>query len=182
MTGGPRVGAEGAEARLRLPLAARLFSAALDLGVRLASIAVGAIVAALFLIVASQFVDRYVWPIWGGVPADEYVKVGIIWLTFLGFGIAVRSGVAIRVDMIDMVLSAATRRWLYGAFDIVILCVLAIVLWKGLRLYTIASGQLILGTDLTVAVPTFGLLLGLGLTFLAIVERVMLRFVFRTES
>jgi len=171
-------GGKGGVARPPLPAAARAFCATLDVGMRLAQFAVGSIVAALFLIVASQFADRYVHPIWGGVPADEYVKVGLIWLTFLGFAIAVRSGVAVRVDLIDTILSAATRRWLYGLFDALILCVLAVVLWKGLRLYTISTGQLILGTDMTVAVPTLGLLLGLGLTFLAIVERVVLRFVF----
>jgi TRAP-type C4-dicarboxylate transport system permease small subunit len=176
MTGSAFGRGGGAGAHPPLPAALRIFGAVLDLCVRLACIAVGAIVAALFFIVASQFVDRYVHPVWGGVPADEYVKVGLIWLTFLGFAIAVRSGVAVRVDLIDAVLAPATRRWLYGLFDLVILLVLASVLWKGLRLYTISSGQLILGTDMTVAVTTLGLLLGLGLTFLAIVERVVLRF------
>ena len=107
------------------------------------------------------------------------VRTGLIWLTFLGFAVAIRSGSAVRVDIIDNVLSAPARGWIYGCFDIVILGVLGVVVWKGMRLYGIASGQLILGTDMTVAVPVLGMVLGLGLTFLAVIERMFLRFVHR---
>lgn len=110
------------------------------------------------------------------MPADEYVKVGLIWLTFLGFGIAIRAGVAVRVDLVDHMLPPAWRRAIETFLDVALIAVLAIVLWKGARLYAISTGQLILGTDMTVAVPTLGMLLGLGLTALAVIERSLVRF------
>lgn len=151
------------------------FSRFLDAATAAAKAAVVLILAALVVVVASQFVDRYLTPIWGGVPADEYVKVGLIWLTFLGFGIAIRAGVAVRVDLVDHLLPPKLRHGIETLIDVVLLAVLAIVLWKGVRLYTISTGQLILGTDMTVAVPTLGMLLGLGLTALAVVERSLRR-------
>jgi TRAP-type transport system small permease protein len=177
MTGGaPAAAPATAASRARLPKALALLSAALDRIVWLAQWAIVLIVAGMVVVVASQFYDRYVSPLWGGIPAEEYVKVGIIWLTFLGFGVALRAGVSVRVDLIDSVLAVRVRRWLYAAFDVLLLFVLGVVLYKGVRLYDIATGQLILGTDMTVAVPTLGMLLGLVVTALAIVERVFLRF------
>lgn len=157
------------------PLA--VFGRVLDAATAAAKAAVVVILAALVVVVASQFVDRYVTPVWGGIPADEYVKVGLIWLTFLGFGIAIRAGVAVRVDLVDHLLPPRWRFAIETLIDLALVAVLAVVLWKGLRLYSISTGQLILGTDMTVAVPTLGMLLGLALTALAIVERSLRRFV-----
>lgn len=176
MTGASPAAGDPNAQRARLPGALRFYSRMLDFIVRAAAWAIILIVTALVVVVASQFVDRYIRPLWGGVPADEYVKVGLIWLTFLGFGVAIRAGVAVRVDLIDSVLAANVRRWLYGVFDIVLLFVLGVVLYKGVRLYEFATGQLILGTDMTVAVPTVGMLIGLVITVLAIAERLFLRF------
>jgi TRAP-type transport system small permease protein len=159
-----------------LPVPLRIYRTVLDVLTAVAKAIVGLLLLLLLALVASQFVDRYVHPLWGRVAPDEYVKVGLIWLTFLGFGIAVRAGVEIRVDLIDNLTAMKVRRWLYGAIDLALCLVLAVVLWKGVRLYEISTGQLILGTDLTVAFPTLGMLLGLALTMLSIVERLILRF------
>lgn len=154
----------------------RAYSRFVDAATAVAKAAIVLILAALVVVVASQFVDRYLTPIWGGVPADEYVKVGLIWLTFLGFGVAIRSGAAVRVDLIDHLLSRQGRQAVETIIDVALVAVLAIVLWKGARLYGISTGQLILGTDMTVAVPVLGMLLGLALTALAVIERSLLRF------
>jgi TRAP-type C4-dicarboxylate transport system permease small subunit len=172
MTGDPAAAASPPP----LPGPLRVFGRLLDAATAAAKAAVVVILAGLVVVVASQFVDRYVTPVWGGVPADEYVKVGLIWLTFLGFGIAIRAGVAVRVDLVDHLLPPKLRHGIETAIDVVLVGVLAIVLWKGARLYAISTGQLILGTDMTVAVPTLGMLLGLGLTALAVIERSLRRF------
>ena len=139
-----------------------------------------ALMVAMLAIVISQFVDRYVTPVWKGYPADEYVKVALIWLTFIGFGLAMRAGVAIRVDLVDHALPANVRRWLSVAFDLVLAAMLGVIIHKAVRLYEISSMQIILGTDMTVAVPVLGMTIGCLLMLLAVVSR-LLRNLFRIE-
>lgn len=141
----------------------------------IASALIVVLLAAMVLVVLSQFVDRYATPIWGGVPADEYVKVGLVWLTFVGFGLAMRAGVEVRVDVLDQHVPVRVRHLLYGAFDVVLLAMLGVVLWKSVQLYRVSTLQTILGTDLSVAVPVLGMLLGCGLMAFALLARVLRR-------
>ena len=54
----------------------------------------------LVVIVALQFIDRHF--IDTGIAApDQYARVALVWLTFIGFAIAVRAALNIRVDLID---------------------------------------------------------------------------------
>ncbi|MBL8379498.1 MAG: TRAP transporter small permease [Cyanobium sp.] len=140
-----------------------------------ASLIVVAVVLSLLGLVALQFLDRYVAHRWQGFPADEYIKVGIVWLCFVGFGLAVRGGLEIRVDYLDQHLPTGLRRWLFGAFDIVTLALISVILFKGMRLYEVSSLQMILGTDMTVAVPVLGMMLGCALLFLAVFARLLKR-------
>lgn len=142
---------------------------------RAAAFAVGALLVAMLLLVVSQFVDRYVHPIWRGFPADEYVKVALIWMTFLGFGLAVRAGVEIRVDFVDQRLPERARAWLNGFFDLLLLALLGVILWKSVRLYEVSTLQTILGTDMTVSVPVLGMALGCALMFVAVLARYLRR-------
>lgn len=140
-----------------------------------ASMIVITAVLGLLALVALQFLDRYIAHSWQGFPAEEYIKVGIVWLCFVGFGLAVRSGLEVRVDYLDQYLSVTICRWLFGAFDILTLALLAVVLYKGMRLYEISGLQMILGTEMTVAVPVLGMLLGSALVFLAVFARLLKR-------
>jgi TRAP-type C4-dicarboxylate transport system permease small subunit len=142
---------------------------------RAAAVVVVTLLVAMLVLVVSQIVDRYVHPIWHGLPADEYVKVALIWMTFLGFGLAMRAGVEVRVDVIDKHVPARVRGIVYGAFDLVMLAMLGVILWKSVQLYRISTLQTILGTDLTVAVPVLGMLLGCALMALALLARVLRR-------
>ena len=140
-----------------------------------ASVIVVAVLLALLGLVALQFLDRHVAHRWQGFPADEYIKVGIVWLCFIGFGLAVRGGLEVRVDYLDQHLAPALRRWLYGTFDIVTLLLISVILFKGLRLYEVSSLQMILGTEMTVSVPVLGMMLGCALVFLAVFARLLKR-------
>jgi len=133
------------------------------------------LLAGVVLVVLSQFVDRYFTPIWGGVPADEYVKVALIWLTFLGFGLAMRAGAEIRVDFLDQHVPAAVLRHIYAFFDLVMLAVLGVILWKSVQLYRVSTLQTILGTDMTVALPVLGMMLGCTLMAIALLARFLRR-------
>lgn len=142
---------------------------------RLARALVIVLVVAMLALVASQFVDRYIHPIWRGFPADEYVKVALVWLTFVGFGLAMRAGTEIRVDFVDRRLGARARLWLNGFFDLLLLALLGVILWKSIRLYEVSTLQMILGTEMTVAVPVLGMMIGCALMFLAVLARLLRR-------
>jgi TRAP-type C4-dicarboxylate transport system permease small subunit len=156
----------------RFMTALRALIAAVDWAARTAVVL---LVTAMLLLVASQFVDRYVHPIWRGFPADEYVKVALIWLTFIGFGLAMRAGTEIRVDFVDHRVAARARAWMYGFFDLLLLAMLGLVLWKSVRLYDVSTLQTILGTEMTVSVPVLGLMLGCALMLLAVLTRFLRR-------
>ena len=137
------------------------FGNALDLlGRRL----VGAMLLALLAIVTLQIIDRHVIDVPIAAP-DAYARILLIWLTFIGFALAVRAGLAIRVDLMDHWLSTRTRTAFELVFGLVKLGVLVLLIVKGWLLVQIGFDQSILGTDLTTAVPNAGLWLGALMMF-----------------
>ena len=52
---------------------------------------------------------------------------------------------------------------------------LGMIVWKSVQLARISQLQLILGTDMTLAVPVVGMLAGCALAFLAILARFLRR-------
>ena len=133
------------------------------------------LVGGLLIVVVSQVIDRHFIDLWRDSP-EEYVKIGLIWLTFVGFALAMRQGTEIRVDLADHFLSAKARAVLYGSFDVLLLVLIGIVIWKSWQVLVVSRDQVILGTDYSVAVPVYGMLFGLILMFFAVVVRLVRRF------
>ena len=142
---------------------------------RLAQAIVVAMMAAMLALVVFQFIDRHIAAVAGGFAADEYVKVALIWVCVVGYGLAMRAGTEIRVDIVDQHLPPRLRRVLFAAVDLLLLALLTVVLVKGWRLFEVAQMQTILGTDMTVAVPVAGMLAGCALMFLAVLLRLARR-------
>src|SRR5690242_12482553 len=85
-----------------------------------------ALMVALVVIVSLQFVDRHF--IDTGIAApDQYARVALVWLTFIGFAIAVRSMLNIRVDLIDSRLPPRARVSLEVLFDALMVLLLAVM-------------------------------------------------------
>jgi TRAP-type transport system small permease protein len=122
----------------------------------------------ILVIVTLQMVDRHIVdvPI---VAPDAYARILLIWLTFVGFALAARAGLAIRVDLMDHWLPDRVRRMLEIAFDLAKLAVLGLLVVKGWDLVEIGFYQSILGTDLTTAVPNAGLWVGSVILFVFVV-------------
>lgn len=135
---------------------------------------VAAVVAFLALIVASQFVDRYLVDIPISAP-DVYVRVGLAWLTFVGFAAAVRAGENIRIELIDHVLGSGGQRALAVVFDLMLLVVLVMLVIKGWTVFEVGQAQLLIGTPLTVAVPSAALVVGSALLILFVGIRLAAR-------
>ncbi|HZP93209.1 MAG TPA: TRAP transporter small permease subunit [Burkholderiales bacterium] len=152
----------------------RLFESGLGLAARAFDWLIAALVAALVVIVALQFVDRHF--VDTGVAApDQYARVALIWLTFIGFALALRAAVNIRVDLIDARLPPRVRNALSAAYDAVILALSLLLAVKGWKLIEIGRDQERLGTVLTEAVPAAALVLAC----LAIVAFLALRLALR---
>jgi TRAP-type C4-dicarboxylate transport system permease small subunit len=142
---------------------------------RLLIVAWGNIVAltvlGLLIIVSSQTLDRFV-TLWMDSP-EEYVKIGLIWLCFLGFALALKDGTEIRVDLADRFLPATARRWIYAAFDVALLALIGVVVIKSWTVFLISGNQLITGTDLTAAWPAGAMLIAFVLMFFVIARRLL---------
>ena len=135
---------------------------------------VAALVVALVAIVASQLVDRHFIDIPIQAP-DQYARIGLVWLTFLGFALAVRGNVAVRVDIIDHWLPPPVRRWVGIASDLMLLLMLCVIAVKGWAVVEVGAGQLILGTPFTAALPNAALVVGAALMILYVALRLVLR-------
>jgi TRAP-type C4-dicarboxylate transport system permease small subunit len=135
---------------------------------------VAALVVGLVTIVTSQLVDRHFIDIPIQAP-DQYARIGLVWLTFLGFALAVRGNVAVRVDIIDHFLPAAARRWVGIASDAMLLTMLCVLVIKGWTVFEVGAGQIILGTPFTAGLPNAALVAGCALMIFYVALRLVAR-------
>ncbi len=136
---------------------------------------IAALVAALLVIVASTFVDRHFVALPMAAP-DSYARVILVWLTFIGFALAVKGGLNIRVDLIDSRLPSKVRRVLEYAFDLVMLGLTVMLGVNGWRLVVIGRDQERLGTMMSEAWPSGALFVSCIVLVLFLVLRIALRF------
>jgi TRAP-type C4-dicarboxylate transport system permease small subunit len=136
---------------------------------------IAVLVMALVVIVASQFVDRHFVSLPMAAP-DAYARVILVWLTFIGFALAVKGGLNIRVDLIDSHLPPRVRRLLEYLFDVLMLLLTLVIGFHGWRLIVIGRDQERLGTLLSEAWPSAALFVSCILLVLFLALRIALRF------
>ena len=133
-----------------------------------------ALMVSLVGIVALQFVDRHF--IDTGVAApDQYARIALIWLTFIGFAVALRAAVNIRVDLIDAHLPPKIRHFLEMAFDALLIVLLIVMIPGTWRLIVFGKDQELLGTIFSAAVPPIGALIAFVLMLLFVGLRFIVR-------
>jgi TRAP-type C4-dicarboxylate transport system permease small subunit len=147
---------------------------------RIWELSIAVMVAGLLVLVASQVVDRYVIDLWTDSP-EEWIKIGLVWLTFIGFALAMRHGTDIRVDLADHFLPRKLLLVVNTVFDALLLVLIGILCFKSAQLWSVSRDQAIIGTSVSVAVPTAGLLIGLVLMFAVVAVRLVLRFMRRGD-
>jgi TRAP-type transport system small permease protein len=135
---------------------------------------VAALVVGLATIVTGQLVDRHFIDIPIQAP-DQYARIALVWLTFLGFALAIRGNVAVRVDIIDQFLPPGVRRWVGIVSDMMLLLMLSVLAVKGWTVYEVGTGQLILGTPFTAGLPNAALVVGVALMILYVFLRLVAR-------
>ena len=136
---------------------------------------IAVLVTALLLIVASTFIDRHFVTLPMAAP-DAYARIILVWLTFVGFALAVKGGLNIRVDLIDTRLPAKVRRVLDYVFDLIMLGLTVMLGVNGWRLVVIGQDQERLGTGMSEAWPSAALLVACILLVLFLVLRIALRY------
>jgi len=129
---------------------------------RIVDIVIALVVAALLVLVTTQFVDRNYVTLWHDSP-EEYVKIGLVWLCFLGFVRASAAGETIRITFLYDLLPPLMQRMLDVVLDLLLLTVVGLLTWKSWVMIQTAQMQVILGTSLTLDVPVYGMLIGFSL-------------------
>lgn len=141
---------------------------------RLVEWLLAALMVSLLGIILLQFVDRHF--VDTGIAApDQYARLLLVWLCFVGFAIAVRGDVNIRVDLIDAHLPAKLRHVLQLAFDALFLVLLAVLVPGTWRLMEIGKDQERLGTIFSEAVPALGVFIACLLMLVYIGTRLAVR-------
>jgi TRAP-type C4-dicarboxylate transport system permease small subunit len=141
---------------------------------RLLEALIALLVAGLVLIVSSQLIDRHLVTLPMAAP-DQYARVMLVWLTFIGFAVAVKNGINIRVDIIDSRLPAGASRTLELAFDIAMLVITVFAARHAWPLLVVGADQERLGTVLSEAWPTAALLLSSLFLVFFLILRIVLR-------
>jgi len=153
----------------RVATLARIVGSVLD-------VFIGLLVAGLLLLVFSQFIDRNFIMLWRQSP-EEYVKIGLAWLCFVGLARAFMTDEIIRIMILHEVLPPRILAILDTLVDLLMLTVLVILAVKSVTMIQVAQYQMILGTNLTLAVPAYGILAGVLLLIPLIAWRMVRRIV-----
>ncbi|MEX0759119.1 MAG: TRAP transporter small permease subunit, partial [Tistlia sp.] len=101
------------------------------------------IVVAIFAQVFWRYVlnEPLVWP-------EEAARYSFIWLSFLGLPLLLRHGEMIAVETVAAALPERVRALLQGLAGLLAVPLLVILVWQGIRLMDVVSGQIAPATGL----------------------------------
>ncbi len=122
------------------------------------------VVAAMLLVLAStvgQVADRHF--IKSGFGAfDQYGRLGLVWLTFLGIAVAFRERANIRIDLADHFLAPRIARAKGVVLDIVVVGIAVTLVCVGWPLLDVGSFQVIMDTPFSYEEVYAALLAGMA--------------------
>jgi TRAP-type transport system small permease protein len=143
---------------------------------RLAKAALGLSLVVVLVFTVGQVVDRYL--IKSTFDAhDQYARIGLVWLTFIGIAVGIRDRVNVRIELVHHLASPAVRHWVSILLDLVTLGVSILLAVVGFRLLEVGSFQVIMGTPLNYDSMYAALLAGMAL----LASYLLLRFVDRAR-
>jgi TRAP-type C4-dicarboxylate transport system permease small subunit len=116
--------------------------------------------AAILILTVLQVMDRHFFH-YGDFAFDQYSRVALVWLAFLGIAMGFRERVNIRIDLLDHFLPNRAAKWLRTVLDVVVLAVAASLIWVGWQLLEVGAFQVVMDTPLTYQVMYAALLAGL---------------------
>lgn len=135
---------------------------------------VGVVAAVLLVLVSTvgQVADRHL--IQSGFGAyDQYGRLGLVWLTFLGIAIAVRERANIRIDLLDHFLPPGIARVKGVVLDVAMAGVAILLVIVGWPLLEVGSFQVIMDTPFDYEEVYGALLLGMAVLALFVAVRLL---------
>ncbi len=133
------------------------------------------VVAAMLVVLLStvgQVTDRHVIRSDFGAY-DQYGRLGLVWLTFLGIAVAVRERANIRIDLLDHFLPPPLARLKGVVLDVVMAGVAVMLVVVGWPLLQVGSFQVIMDTPFDYADVYGALLLGMAILALFVAVRLL---------
>jgi TRAP-type transport system small permease protein len=104
---------------------------------------------------------------------DQFSRLALVWLTFLGIAIGIRERANIRIELLEHFLPPRLTRVLSLLLDMVVLLAAILVVVVGWRLLDVGSYQAIIGTPFTYEIVYGGLLVGMALLTVFLALRVL---------
>lgn len=137
---------------------------------RVVQTAVVVAVIAILGFTVGQVPDRYIFKSSFGAY-DQFARLGLVWLTFLGIAIGIRERANIRIELLEHFLPPRLTRALSVLLDFVVLLSAILVIVVGWRLLDVGSYQAIIGTPFTYEIVYGGMLLGMALLIVYLILR-----------
>lgn len=133
------------------------------------------VVAAMLLVLLStvgQVADRYFIQSDFGAY-DQYGRLGLVWMTFLGIAIAVRERANIRIDLLDHFLPPGAARVKGVVLDIIMAAIAVLIVVVGWPLLEVGSFQVIMDTPFDYSDVYAALLFGMLVLALFVAARLL---------
>lgn len=126
--------------------------------------------AAVLIFTVGQIADRYIFKSTFDAY-DQYARVGLMWLTFIGIAAGVRDRVNIRIELLSHFAPPRFRTAIGVVLDLAILAVSVIIVTVGLPLLEVGGFQVIMGTSMTYETMYTALLSGMSLMIVFVLLR-----------
>jgi TRAP-type C4-dicarboxylate transport system permease small subunit len=148
---------------------------------KMAAALVAILVGLALCIVLGQFIDRHFFDLPWEAP-DQFARIAVIWLCFVGTALALSRGDVIRIDLLDHIVPRWAVSWRDMLFDVVLLALLLLLAVKGWTVVRIGSMQILLGTPFTADLPYSGLFTGAVTGAILIAARLLRRLIERAAG
>ena len=102
---------------------------------------------------------------------DQFARIGLVWLTFLGIAVGIRDRTNVRIELLNHLAPQHIRRYMAIAIDLVVLATSILLVLVGVPLLEVGAFQAIMGTSLNYDIMYASLLSGLCLLILFLVLR-----------
>jgi TRAP-type C4-dicarboxylate transport system permease small subunit len=127
--------------------------------VRANQLLIGVMMLAMFVLVFINVLGRYgIGKSWAA--AEEISTFLMIWVTYLGAGLALREGRHAAIDMFQDKLPIGLRRPLRSLLGVVILAFFGVLAWLGIRMSIFGWPQETIATQMPTGIPYLAIPLG----------------------
>ncbi len=120
---------------------------------------IGGMMFAMFVLVFINVIGRYLFGV-SYAPAEEISTFLMIWVAYLGAGLALREGRHAAIDMLQDRLSPRARRLLRIFLAGVMFCFFVALVWLGIRLSMFGWSQETIATQIPTGIPYLAVPLG----------------------